>query len=282
MIIAGFDILLFGKKGFSSLARAKRVMVRTKGKKGQWVELVFTKKHRLKAEKEFALYKLLQKLSYARDLAAKKKKPKKAAKRKKKKPAPKRIIKKEEVEEIIEERAPEIASKIKFNAPVITDKVLTTRQRKTIDIRKYEFTLKHELNFANGNEYEAPAANEFIRAVKKEFEKIYKIHGKKSYLVRLAHEYSNFVNYYDAYPKERPPAKDGVEATDKGFGGISINRQVYNSQAHINDQFDKFLPIFYLSSMSKYLNFSSPSTEFNFSGFMIEVTLRHIVKPNKK
>jgi hypothetical protein len=289
-VIAGFDILYLGKKGFTTLARATRAKIRSKGKRGKWIELKFTKRHKRKAQKEFALYNLLKKLSFARDLKKKKaaKKPlaklKKPTKPKAKKQKPAVIVPptREETKNIIKERAPELTSRIKFRAPKIIEKVITTRDRSQISIKKYEYKLTRAINFSSGRNYEAPVVNEFIQAVKAEFKKIYKKHGRKDYLVQIHHQYKNFINYYDAYPEDLPKGMKKSEVKDKGFGGFSLNRQEFANIPQINDQFDSILAMKYLGSFSRYLNFSNPSTEFNFSGFMIEVTTKIIKKPPRR
>lgn len=278
-MIAGFDILYIGAKGFTSLARAKKVLIRSRGKKGKWVTLVFTKRHRLKSQKEFALYALLKKLSYSRDLKKPKKpkKPKQVIKTKKKREkAPKGPIVPPEpsaVEKLIQQRAPELASKIKFKKPTVTRKTIKTREGKYISIEKFDYELTKDINFSKGREYETPVVNEFIQAVKAEFRKLYKKFGRKDYLVRIHHQYKNFINYYDAYPQDLPKGMTKKDVEDKGFGGFSLNRQTFYNNAQIDDQFDYILAPKYLTSFSRYLNFSNPSTEFNFSGFMIEVTV---------
>lgn len=288
VVLSGFDILFFGTKGFSSLARAKRIKARVKGSKGTWTEVVFTKRIKTKLQKENVLFRLLQKLTYARDLAAKKKKPKKSKKVKKKKSikkrrvAPKPLPTRDEQAVIIQEREPKLKKQILFYKPVMTPKAITTRAKKQIFIEKYEYKLKREINFSQGGEYQAGVVNQFIMAVKDEFKKLYKKYGRTGYLVRIEHSYNNMPNYYDVYPEDRPKGDAGKDVPDKGFGGYSLNRQNFESLSFIDDQFNFILTTKYLTSFSRYLNFANPSTEFNFSGFMVEVTVRKIPKNKRK
>lgn len=294
-VIAGFDILYLGKSGFTTLARAKIVKVRSKGSKGPWQELRFNKRHTTKLKKENALFRLLKKLSFIRDIEAEKKKQAKATKKKKKKapikrkktkaekeapppePEPKKLVSKKP-EKPKKAEAPSIS--VKFKKPKVTYKAITTRDGKQIFIKKYEFGVDRDVNFVEGEKFDKITAREYIAAVKQEFQKLYKEHGRTGYLVRLHHEYKNFVNYYDAYPKERPEPKAGEKVKDKGFGGYSLNRQDFMNQAQIDDQFDNILNMKYFASFSRYLDFANPSTEFNFSGFMVEVTTGRVKHKN--
>lgn len=293
VILAGFDVLLFGKRGaFSSFARAVRVLVRSKGTKEPWTELVFTKRTKTKAQKEFALYTLLKKLSAKRDLV-KKKKPKKAikkkAEKKKAEPKPKRPKKlpkkpKPTDEEIYEELKLEPKgkrkTKITFREPVEITKVLTTRSKKLIEIKHYDFVLNREVGFATGNTLEVGVTRDFIKAVKEEFVKLYKKHGPGDYYVRIRHDYKGMPNYYEAYPDEIPTGQTIKTIPDKTFGGMSLNRLKYRNKSILDDQFDNILPYKYLRSFSSYLDFAGASSEFTFSGFHVEFTSKLI--PNKK
>jgi hypothetical protein len=289
VLIAGFDVIFFGKKGFATLARARRVLVRFKGvpKTTPWNELDLSK-YKTKAQKEHVFFRFLQKLTRARDRAKREAERKKAKKRKpKKKIKVKRVqrLKEEErkpkrVEELDEEEIPEPVQKlvVDFKEPIISKKAITTRSGKQVFVTKYDFFLNKDIKFTEGDKYDVSAARNFIAAAKQEFIKVYKEHGHKDYLIKVFHNYNNMVDYYDAYPKERPPAKDGVEVADKTFGGMSLHRDKFTSLAQINEQFDVVLNRKYLSNFSSYLNFANPSTQFKFSGFMIEVSVKRIKK----
>ena len=276
VLIAGFDVIFFGKKGFSSLAKARRILLRPKGRKSaKWVELDVSM-YRTKAEKEIVFHNLMLKMQQEIDRQKRKRK-----KPQKKKKAPKKRVRTKEDLELqaeIEKEVPPPPLNIQFNKPTSTDRVLNTRRGQKIFIRRYEFKIKKELNFTSGEYFDKSVADQFIQAAKEETKKLFRKYGKTEYLVTILHKYTNFVDYYEAFPEDKPRTSDGKEPADKTFGGFSLNRMEFPNMAVLNEQFDYTLSKRYQSSFSRYLNFANPSTEFSFSGFMVEITVRVLAK----
>lgn len=239
VLIAGFDILFVGKRGFSSLARAQKIMVRPKGKKRPWL-IIDVAKFRKKKDKERALYKVLQKESFAKDLEKK----------------PRRAKKKSKVELKTEE--------IQFKLVKTTDKIITDKRGHQLEIRKLHYEVPRALNFVKGKDYDVLTVQRYLNAVKREFRRIQKKYGKTSYFVRLHHQYKGL------------PSNVQIDPDEKGFGGFALHRQVFKNDREINDQFDQVLSREYPESFTRYLRFSSTSTNFDFIGFMVEVTVEDL------
>jgi len=242
VLIAGFDILFIGKKGFSSLARARTFKVRTKGSKDPWITLDVSKLRSKKA-KEQALYKQLQKLSFHRDVEKKPKKPK----------APKKKAKKELK-----------TDDIKFRLTKSIDKVITNKKDEKLSIRKLIYEMPEAINFVKGRDFSPMNMQRYLNAVKKEFKAIRKKYGQTQYFIRLHHQYKNL------------PSNMTIDPEEKGFGGYALHRQEFRSDEAVNTQFDLVLGRDYPESFSKYLRFASTSTNFDFIGFMVEVTIKNL------
>lgn len=238
MVIAGFDILFLGKKGFSTLARAREILVRPKGRKDiPWHRLDVSKK-RKKAEKEEILYRYLQKISSTKD-----KEKELSKKRKRKAPEKEKTV------------------KIDFKLTDQVDKVITTGEGKKVEIRKLYFEVPKAIRFVKGDKYEPVTVQQYINAVKNEFKKVRKKYGKTQYFIRLQHQYKGL------------PSNIQIDPDHKGFRGFALRRQEFKNDSDINDQFDEVLSRNYPLSFSHYLRFASDSTTFDFVGFMVEVFL---------
>lgn len=237
VLIAGFDILFLGKKGFSSLANALTIKVRPKGdKNAPWITINVSRK-KSEAQKRKALDKVLQKESFSRDAEPEKKKR----------------IKKEKKELAADE--------IQFDLVKSTSKMITDKRGHKLEILKLVYEVPKAINFVQGRDFKFTSMQLYINAVKREFKKIQKQYGKTSYFVRLHHQYKGLPSNFQIDPEE------------KGFGGYALHRQEFHSEAAINEQFDGILPTFYPESFSRYLRFASDQTNFDFIGFMVEVTL---------
>jgi len=246
VLIGGFDTLYLGRKGFSSLARANRALVRPKGarKDEPWVEISF-KNIKKKADKDKKLTLTLMKMSKSRDVEAEK-----AVRKAKKKAA----------------RVPR-ADKIKFKLEDVSDKLIRSHDGQYLNTRKYFYHTPRAIEFVEGRDMSLNVINTYIQAVKKKFlGEVYPKYGKSSYLIRFYHDYENLESNQINDPLER------------GFSGLGLNRQVMD-KADAKEQFD-ILSEIYLESFGKYLQFARSNTYVRFTGFTVEVALN--VRPDPK
>lgn len=248
VLIAGYDVLYIGKKGFSSLARARKALVRQKGaaKDEPWIELDLSKVKK-KVDKEKLVTNVLFKLTKRRDQEAEqvlRKEKKKAAKV----PA---------------------ASQIKFQLADTAAKIIKTKDDRKYEIKKYYFETPKSYEFVQARDMNAFVINTYIQAVKKEFLKeVYSKHGKAIYLIRFYHDYDGF------------PSTEQSDPLDKGFHGMSINRQTMTKE-DAKEQFD-ILSETYIESFARYLQFARSDTHFRFTGFTAEVTIKEFSQEGKE
>lgn len=245
VLIGGFDVIYLGRKGFSSLARATRALVRPKGapKTDPWLEIDF-KKAKKKLDKDKLLTKVLYKISKKRGEEAE------TALREAKKKAAK---------------TPK-SDKIKFELQNVNDKLVRTQDGQFIETRKYFFSVPKSIEFVEGRDMSIDTINTYIQAVKREFLKeVFSKYGTTHYLIRFYHDYENL---------ESNQINDPL---DRGFSGLGLNRQEMNREDAI-EQFD-ILSEIYLESFGKYLQFARGNTYVRFTGFTVEVTLKARIKP---
>lgn len=238
VLIAGFDVLFLGEKGFSSLANAKKILVRPKGSKKSvpWTEINVAKK-RSKKTKELALSKMLMQLTRKAD--AELDTPKKKKKRKK------------EVD---------VVDDIRFSITGDVVKLIRSLDGKTREIRKLYFDLPESLEFAKGKDINVMMIQSYLSSVKREIKRLFKVYGKTDYLIRITHEYKGL------------PSTQINDEHEKGFGGYSLHRQVFEGTDDIDDQFDMVLGMGYPESFTAYLKYASQASYFRFTGFSVEIT----------
>lgn len=242
MLIGGFDVLYIGVKGFSTLARARKALIRPKGapKDADWTVISFTeKKKKTKAQKEDFLTKTILKLTKQKDVEAEK-------------------VIREEKKKVA--KVPEAAEKIKFIPLEVSDKVIKSHTGQRLEIRKYYFQSDKSYEFVKSRDIKLFDVNRYLKAVQREFtDEVYSKHGKASYLIRLYHDYANL------------PSAPEIDPMQKGFSGMGLNRQTMGKE-DVKEQFE-ILNELYADNFSRYLMFARSDTYFRFTGFTAEVTL---------
>lgn len=240
VIIAGYDVIYLGRKGFATIAKANRAMVRPKGapKDTPWKVISFGKL-RKKFDKEELLSKTLKKLTKKDDEAAEKKL--------------------REIDKVVD-KAP-AARNIKFKLEHVSKKLVKTQQGFYIETAKYFFNTNRAFQFVNARDMNVFTVRSYMEAVKKEFlEKVFKIHKRSDYLIRLYHDYEGL------------PSTPESDPLDRGFSGLGLNRQEMGRE-DVDEQF-RILDENYFEAFSRYLVFARSNTYFRFTGFTAEVTLK--------
>lgn len=248
MVIAGFDILFFGKKGFTTLAKAKRIKFRPKGDKSfPWIELDVSKLRR-KADKQKLLFAALEKLRRELD---KKKKQKVKLEEKEDKKRIKKLLSTKEVK---------LKDQIKFNLVKDDERIVRSKSGEVVPYRIYVYELKKLLKFVDGTKSpNTIQIHQYLSAVGEVWKKIFKKHRKTHYFLRITHRYRGLKSTPQNDPKK------------KKFDGFAIPRTLIENQKDI-DAAIMVLSELYLPRFEKYLKFATQQTSFDFLGFVLEVS----------
>lgn len=240
VFIGGYDVLYIGRKGFSSLAKATKALIRPKGasKDVPWTILSF-KGVRTNKGKDRRLTKTIIQLTKTRDEETEKKVR-----------APKQKAKK----------IPR-SSQIKFMNEGFTDKLIKTRDGENLTTRKYYFHTAKSYEFVEARDMSLNTIHTYVKAVKQEFlNEVFSEFGKNTYLLRLYHDYKNL------------ESNNTIDPLNKGFSGLGLNRQEMNRE-DVDEQFGIMEEV-YLDAFSKYLQYARSDTYFRFTGFTAEVVLK--------
>lgn len=240
VFIGGYDVLYIGRKGFSSLAKASKALIRPKGapKDVPWTILSF-KGVRTNKGKDRRLTKTIIQLTKLKDEETERKVR-----------APKEKAKKIPV-----------ASKIKFKNEGFTDKLIKTRDGENLTTRKYYFHTAKSYEFVEARDMSLNTIHTYVKAVKNEFlNEVFSQFGKNTYLLRLYHDYKNL------------DSNNTIDPLNKGFSGLGLNRQEMNRE-DVDEQFGIMEEV-YLDAFSKYLQYARSDTYFRFTGFTAEVVLK--------
>lgn len=248
-VIANYDVLFFGKKRFSSLAKAKKIKFRPKGvPDAPWQEIDVTK-FRKKLDKQNLLFRHLEDDRRQRDIASKKKiKAEEKAER-------------QRVKALHRAKDVQAKSEIKFRLVKTKENIVRSKEGKDVRYKSYVFELKTLLKFVSGTKPpNSIQIEQFLLAVGEQFKKVFKQHKRTSYFLRITHRYRALKD------------KDNKKKT---FDGYALPRYKYDSTRDI-DAAIRVLMESYLPSFEKYLKFATQNTSFDFLGFVLEVTLPNI------
>lgn len=237
VLIAGYDVLFFGEKGFSTLSKAKRILVRKKGsKKSDPWDVIDVSRRRSASTKGKSLTDYIMRETKRSDIdfKAKKRKVKKKVKK---------------------------AKDINFREKGDEPKLIRSLDGKLREIRKIYFEPDKNIEFVKGKEFDFFAVQAYLNAVKGEVKRLFREFGPTEYLVRILHDYKGL------------KSTDINDPLEKGFSGYSLNRQRFDSEEDIDEQFDLILGQDYPEHFSKYMTIANANTYFTFSGFTAEMTV---------
>lgn len=251
-VIANFDVLFFGKKGFSSLARAKIIKYRPKGRKDLPWLILDVSKLRKKVDKQLVLFQALEK--YRLELE------------KKNRTATKKLEKEEKQRIKTLKRSEKIEGKdtIKFKLIKQKDNIVTSKENKIVRYRTLTYELHKLLQFVKGTgSPNSLQVEQYLLAVGTQFKKDFKKYGKARYYLRITHRYRALKSSKQNDPK------------NKKFDGFSSPRFTADKLSDI-DAAIRYLIESYIPKFQKYLKFATSQTSFDFLGFTLEVTLPNI------
>jgi len=249
-VVANFDVLFFSKKGFSTLARAKKIKYRPKGKKSAWLELDVSQIRR-KADKQKLLFAHLE--SYRRESEIKNKKKRKSEER----------VEQKRIKKLHSSKEVTAKAKIKFRLKKIDEKIVRSKEGSDTRFQSYAFELTKLLKFVDG--IESPNSiqiEQYLLAVGEEFKKLFKKHKRAHYFLRITHRYRGL-----------KPLRRGRKIIK--FDGFAIPRFKGDRISDI-DSAIMVLTEMYLPRFEKYLKFATAQTSFDFLGFVLEVSLPNI------
>lgn len=250
-VIANYDVLFFGKKGFSSFARARKYLFRPKGdKKAPW-QVVDVSKLRKKLDKQTVLFRALE--ESRRELEALDKKKIKAAEK----------AERERIKKLQSTKAVKTDDEIKFRLVRDRERIVRSKEKKDVRYREYVYELKKLLRFVSGTKSPNSIQIEyFLLAVGEQFKKIFRKHGRTRYYLRITHRYRGL--------KARV-----IRGKLRKFDGMSIPR----FEAENLDDIDAAIEVLrkeYLPAFQEYLKHANANTIFDFLGFTLEVTLPNL------
>jgi hypothetical protein len=251
-VVANFDVLFFAKKGFATLARAKIIKFRPKGRKDIPWEIIDVSKLRKKLDKQKALFRALEHFRREHEKSTKKERKKEEK------------IERKRIKSLHAVKEAQSKDKIKFRLVKTDERIIRSKEGRDVRYKNYVYELTKLLKFVSGTKSpNSIQIEQFMLAVGEQFKKVYKVHKKTHYFLRITHRYKALKSRKENDPK------------DKKFDGFAIPRFKVDAISDIDSAILVLIES-YLPRFEKYLKFATANTSFDFLGFTLETTLPNI------